>query len=209
MWLGIQPTPLLTDIQAFLQADGFIARFLFMVCKPYYTHPDINEQYHELLKQENMHDFVGVMNNIYDIHKEGVTYKLSDEANNLFKQIGIDFYNLQKSKYDSDSDSNDDICCTPDSCHNSCEDYSSSTEPFHVLKLAAILHILNTVADAHITGNRAGNNDIPSTEIPLPSLVHAQKLYRIMKRHRYTLIESISSLASVTQCILKKSYLFL
>ncbi len=69
---------------------------IFMSCKPYYTDPDINEQFHMLLKQEKIQGFLEIIQTIEEIHKDGVSYSLSDEANDEFKRICSDFFYLSE-----------------------------------------------------------------------------------------------------------------
>ena len=196
IWLGIQPAPLLHDLQYFLEDNGFIDRFLFVSCKPFFTEPDVNDQFHILLQQEKIQHFLEVMQFIEECHKDGVQYRLSTEANDEFKTICSEFFNYQASKYCSDSDSTDSEI---DSSQVSSVSSRCSKEPFHILKLACLLHVLFTVSIGFIDGIEK----VPSKEISLSTLKGAVSFYRTSTKHRYHFLESVSNLSKTTNVKLK------
>ena len=185
MWLAIQPEPLLSDLPSFKKCDGFLERFLFTVCRPYFVHPDVHEQYFELLKQERLLSLTNVLVFIYESHKHGKRYVLSEEANDEYRDMNVNYYTRINKKYNSDSENSDE----EDDDEAISDSFFNSKEIFLILKLATIMHILFHVADAMIRGDDPRD---PPLEVPVQALKMATTYYHILAKHRYQLLESIS-----------------
>ena len=185
MWLAIQPTPLLEALPSFKKADGFLERFIFTVCKPYFVHPDIHDHFFELLKQENMQNFTNLLIEIFDRHKQGRIYKLAAEANAEFREMNVSYYNCINSKYTNYSEQSDD----DDAEESSISEFFNSKQIFHILKIATIFHILFHLADCIIRGEETSD---PPLDVPLVALERATSYYHTVAKQRYQSVESVS-----------------
>ena len=194
LWLGIQPDCLMNELQAFADTDdGFLARFIFWACRPFMAHPDVTDEYHELLRDERMHNFAELMKEVYTHHKEGKVYRLSDDADQVLKNMSIEFYNKMQKKFGSDSEDSDDDFVDSQS-QQDMESMSSSKDIFLVLKLAAILHIIYSIALSILSGEPGA---IPEV-IPKSVLMQAQSLHTVLTKHRYTFLKSLSTVVTHT-----------
>ena len=172
--LAIQPQPFMQELPHYLSDDGFLHRFLYFTAKPYIADPTESREFARKLSENNMTDFTDVLNEIRHHHTENdITYTLSEKAQEMFDHIGKTYREYLRNKYNDDSDDSDD--------EDGYEELTSSKETFHVLKIAAILHILNSGIQCKLSG-------IPlhiDQEVHETALESAQLLYSIQNKHRF------------------------
>ena len=122
-------------------------------------------------------------------------YKLSTEANESFKQIHIEFINRLRDEYGSDSESDDED--TPISQVDVGEGGTSTKDVFHILKIAALLHVLGHVLSSLLAGN--DDNVLPPVEISLETFDSAKIFYAVLTKHRYSFLNALSYLSNPSQ----------
>lgn len=87
MCLSIQLQPLLSDKCCMTGSDGFLEKFMFIASRPILHNPATIFENYNKLKEFPMMNFDILFEKMYIDHLEGITYTLTDDAEEEYKSV--------------------------------------------------------------------------------------------------------------------------
>ena len=119
-----------------------------------------------------MKEFTDMLFHIYEDHKTGVMYGLNDESQQLYDSLNDEYKRHMIEKFENSFEDDEEE-----------EDFHSSKESIHLLKICGLIHILNVYMEFHLRGNRTVQFNLP-TVMGLSAMAGAREFIHVTNQHR-------------------------